>query len=593
MLGLDSIDPRTATATWLHLFNEALAEKDVDKVTELFTDDSYWRDILSFSWTLQWVHGRKDMACRMLGDINDIKPRNFQVAGSNTEPMRLERIGRDVIEAFFTFHTEYGFGKGVVRLVADRSSPIGVCAWTILTTLHCLNGDEPLPVGVRKSRSALTASFENGDPDVLVIGGGHAGVMVAAQLGEMGVATLVVDRHPRIGDNWRRRYDCLRLHTKTDVVHFPLMPFPDAFPTYLPKDKLANWFEHYVEALDINYWVNTEFLSGCYDQHAGRWDVALRVGGFERHLRPRHLIQATGADAGTPNRPKLPGLDTFAGPVLHTSEFHTGKDFAGERVLVVGVGTSAHDVAHDMHRHGARVTMVQRGSITVINLDSANIPFGDFTRGRPLDECDLLAALDFTHPLLIQLCVNLTRATNELDRELLERLAAIGMEIDCGEDETGYVMKLHRYRGGYYINVGGSELIADRTVGLLQYAQIEQFVPAGVRLRDGTRLEFDAVILATGYVNQKANVAQFFGPEVAARVGAIIGLDDQGEYANTFRPTAQRALWFSGGGFASCRPYSRYLAVQVKAALNGVHPLYRKAPARQALAQGGVGASPA
>jgi cation diffusion facilitator CzcD-associated flavoprotein CzcO len=596
MINRNPIEPATAVAAWLSAFNEALAEQDADAVTQLFTEDCYWRDIVAFSWDVQWAHGRKDVAQVMLGDIADIKPRDFHVCESNTAPIRIERVGRDVIEAFHAFDTNYGGGKGIVRLVADDSSPIGVRAWTILTTLHNLTGDEPTPTGVRKpgigfdrtsttqtwaQRRAEVVAFENRDPDVLVVGGGHSGVMVAAQLVEMGVDTLVVDRHPRVGDNWRRRYDFLALHTKTDVVHFPFMPFPDTFPEYLPKDKLANWFEHYIEALNIPYWASTEFISGRYDYDTERWDVTLRVGDSEKCLRPRHIVEATGADAGAPNRPNLPGLDSFIGPVLHTSEFRTGKDFADKRVLVVGVGTSAHDVAYDMNRHGAKVTMVQRGSTTVINLDSANIPFAQFTSGRPLEECDLLSAQDFTSPLLIELCVSLTKKTNELDGGLLARLRAVGMRIDSGEDETGYVMKLHRYRGGYYINVGCSELVASREISLLQYEQIAGFVPSGLELRDGTRVELDAIILGTGYVNQQVNVARHFGPAVAERVGGIIGLDDKGEYANTFRPTAQRSLWFSGGGFASCRPYSRYLAVQIKAALNGIHPLYRKEQPRE------------
>jgi uncharacterized UPF0146 family protein len=550
MARTNSIDPDIAVAAWLGAFNEALAAGDTEAVTQLFTEDCYWRDIVAFSWDVGWVQGRNDVARVMLRDIADIEPGNFTVSENNTAPIHAGRVGRDVIEAFHTFRTKHGFGKGIVRLVADDSSPIGVRAWTILTTLHSLNDDEPAPAGVRKpgigfdrntttqtwaQRRTEIAAFEDREPEVLVVGGGHSGVMVAAQLGEMGVDTLVVDIHPRVGDNWRRRYDFLALHTMTDVVHFPFMPFPSTFPEYLPKDKLANWFEHYVEALDISYWSRTEFVSAQYDYDAERWDATLRVGDSERHLRPGHIVQATGADAGAPNRPKLPGLDNFLGPVLHTSEYRTGKEFADKRVLVVGVGTSAHDVAHDMHRHGAQVTMVQRGSTTVINLESANIPFAEFTSGRPLEECDLLSAQDFTYPLLVQLCVNLTKKTNELDGGLLARLRAVGMQIDSGEDETGYVMKLHRYRGGYYINVGCSELVANREIGLLQYEQIAEFTPSGLKLRDGARVELDAIILATGYVNQQANVARFFGPAVAARVGGIIGLDDNGEYANTFR----------------------------------------------------------
>lgn len=584
------MDAAAVVARWLGVFNEALAARDAAAVAGLFTDDCYWRDIVALSWDVGWVHGRREVAEVMLVDIADVAPQDFAVSGSNSAPVRVERLGREVIEVFHSFSTKYGLGKGVLRLVADESSPLGVSAWTMLTTLYCLNGDEPAPAGVRPAgigfdRTATTETwaqrrahryaFADRDPDVLVVGGGHSGVMVAAQLGQIGVDTLVIDRHPRVGDNWRRRYDFLALHNQTDVVHFPVLAFPDVFPEYLPKDRLAAWFEHYVEVLDIPFWTSTEFVSARYDEAEQRWQVTVRVDGAERQLRPRHIVQATGADAGTPNRPALPGLDDFTGPVLHTSQFRAGTDFTGQRVLIVGVGTSAHDVAYDMHRHGANVTMVQRDSTTIINIDSANLPFAEYSNGRPIEEADLLSALDFTNPLLIQLCVNLTKKTNELDGELLQQLRAVGMQIDSGEDETGYVMKLHRYRGGYYINVGASELIANRDVALMQYDDIDTFVASGIKLNDGTLIDFDAVILATGYLNQQANVAQYFGPEVAAKIGGIIGLDERGEYANTFRPTAQRALWFSGGGFASCRPYSRYLAIQIKAALNGTNPHYR------------------
>ncbi|MBB5167546.1 NAD(P)/FAD-dependent oxidoreductase [Mycobacterium sp. AZCC_0083] len=590
MVGMRSVEPSTVVARWLGVFNEALAAQDVQAVAALFTQDCYWRDIVALSWDVGWVHGRTEVAEVMLSDVADIDPKNFTVSGNNSAPVRVERLGREVIEAFHTFSTEYGLGKGVVRLVADDSSPVGVSAWTMLTTLSCLHGDQPAPAGVRPAgigfdrtattqtwaqRRAQRFAFADRDPDVLVVGGGHSGVMVAAELGQMGVDTLVIDRHPRVGDNWRRRYDFLALHNKTDVVHFPVLPFPDVFPEYLPKDRLAAWFEHYVEALDIPFWTSTEFVSARYDDHDRRWAVTVRVDGAEKQLRPRHIVQATGADAGTPNRPALPGLDSFTGPVLHTSQFRTGTDFTGQRVLIIGVGTSAHDVAYDMHRHGAEVTMAQRDSTTIVNLDSANIPFAEYSNGRPIEECDLLSAQDFTNPLLIQLCMNLTKKTNELDGELLQQLRAAGMQIDSGEDETGYVMKLHRYRGGYYINVGASELIANHHIGLMQYDDIDTFVPSGLKLHDGTLIDFDAVILATGYLNQQANVANYFGPDTAAKIGGIIGLDERGEYANTFRPTAQRALWFSGGGFASCRPYSRHLAIQIKAALNGTHPHYR------------------
>ena len=88
----------------------------------------------------------------------------------------------------------------------------------------------------------------------------------------MQVDTLIVDREARIGDNWRKRYHALTLHNQVQVNHLPYMPFPPNWPTYIPKDKLANWFEAYVESMELNFWTGTEFEGGSYDEKAAALD---------------------------------------------------------------------------------------------------------------------------------------------------------------------------------------------------------------------------------------------------------------------------------------------------------------------------------
>ena len=99
---------------------------------------------------------------------------------------------------------------------------------------------------------------------------------IEARLHQLGIDTLIVDRHPRIGDNWRTRYHSLTLHNEVFVNHLPYLPFPPTFPVYIPKDKLANWFESYVEALELNFWTGTELIGGSYDEKRGEWCVTLR-----------------------------------------------------------------------------------------------------------------------------------------------------------------------------------------------------------------------------------------------------------------------------------------------------------------------------
>ena len=133
---------------------------------------------------------------------------------------------------------------------------------------------------------------------MLVIGGGQSGLCIAARLKQLNVDTLIVDREERIGDNWRKRYHALTLHNQVQVNHLPYMLFPPNWPTYIPKDKLANWFESYVDGMELNFWTGTEFEGGTYDETEGRWTVTLapqrREAGHAsapcraRHRRQRH-----------------------------------------------------------------------------------------------------------------------------------------------------------------------------------------------------------------------------------------------------------------------------------------------------------------
>ena len=160
---------------------------------------------------------------------------------------------------------------------------------------------------------------------MLVVGGGQAGLSTAARLTQLGVDTLIVDREPRIGDNWRNRYHALVLHNQVHVNHLPYMQFPPNWPTYIPKDKIAGWFEAYVESMELNYWTATEFEGGSYGEKTGRWSVVLRrADRTKREMHPRHVVMATGV-SGIPSLPDIPTLRNFTGTLLHSSQYHDSE----------------------------------------------------------------------------------------------------------------------------------------------------------------------------------------------------------------------------------------------------------------------------
>ncbi len=564
---------------WLARFDAALQARDAKAAAELFLDDGLWRDVLAFTWNLQTQYGREQIEATLRDTLARTKPANFHIPASRTPPRWVSRAGRDCIEVIFEFETAFGPCHGTLRLVPESGA---LRAWTVVTNLQELRGHEEW----KNARAAISdtrtfggenwldrltkqRAYEDRDPAVIVVGGGQAGLSIAARLQALGVDTLIVDRHERIGDNWRKRYHSLTLHNEVFVNHLPYIPFPPSFPVYIPKDKLANWFESYVESLELNFWTGTALESGSYDAAQKRWNVTLkRSDGSMRVMHPRHLIFATGVSS-IPYFPKLPGLEDFKGTVVHSGSFANAENWRGKKALVLGSGTSGHDVAQELQANGADVTLIQRSPTYVVSLKEAQSVYAIYQEGIPFEDCDLLAT-SMPYPVLQRSYQISTAKGREVDKTILDRLAAKGFKLTFGEDETGFQMMYLRRGGGYYFNVGCSDLIADGKVGLLQFADIERFVADGAKLGDGTTTKADLLVLATGYKNQQDTVRAYLGDSIADSIGPVWGFDEGGELNNMWKRTAQPGLWFTAGSLAQCRIFSRYLAIQIKALEEGL-----------------------
>jgi len=584
---LQGAEIATTVEDWLMRFEQALRSRDGDSLEALFHADSYWRDVLALTWHIGTVNGASTIGRELNARADRAQPRNFKIDEDRTPPRRVTRVGTEAIEAIFRFETAEGRGSGVLRLTPDAANGGTLKAWTLLTALEEIKGHEE-----RLGRSRMqgkvysrdfrgpnwldvrnaAAAYAGHDPTVLVVGGGHAGLSAAARLGQLEIDTLVVDRGQRIGDNWRKRYHALVLHNQVHVNHLPYMRFPPSWPAYIPKDKLAAWFEAYVEAMEINYWPATEFEGGTYDEKAQRWTVALRrADGTSRELHPRHVVLATGV-SGIANIPDIPTLRNFTGTILHSSQYGDGDAWKGKKALVIGTGNSGHDIAQDLHASGANVTLVQRSSTLIVNVEpSAQLPYALYDEGPPLEDCDLIT-MSMPLPLAKKSHIALTEQARELDKKLLDGLTRVGFRLDFGDDGTGWQFKYLTRGGGYYFNVGCSDLIVKGEIGLVQFSDIEGFVPEGARMRGGKTLAADLIVLATGYKGQEYLISKLFGADVAARVGPIWGFGKEQELRNMFTRTPQPGLWFIAGSFAQCRIYSKHLGLQIKACELGLIP---------------------
>lgn len=583
--------PSKQAAAWLGSFAKALEAGDGAAASNLFVDDCYWRDLLTFTWNITTMEGRGAIAGMLEATLATTKPAAWQLTGEATSD-------EGTIEAWFSFETADASGQGVMRLRDGRCR-------TLFTAMTDLKGFEERkgparPLGVRhkadpdretwsEARARETRDLGAGEqPYCLVIGGGQGGIMLGARLRQLGVPTIVIEKNARPGDSWRNRYRSLVLHDPVWYDHLPYIPFPENWPVFTPKDKMGDWLEMYTRVMELNYWVATKCLSASYDEAEKVWTVVVDRVGRHITLKPKHIVFATGA-YGPPRRIDLPGADQFKGELLHSSQYSSGEKFRGRRVAVIGAASSGHDVSVDLWESGAEVTMIQRAPTTVVKSDTLmEVGFEIFSenalaRGISTEKADMIVA-STPFALVPKGQRALYEVIKARDAAFYDRLRAAGFAIDFGDDETGLLMKAYRTGSGFYIDVGASDLIIDGEIGVRSGVAIKSLTPTGILFEDGSELAADAIIACTGYQSMNETVAAIVSREVADKVGPCWGLGSgvkgdpgpwQGELRNMWKPTAQEALWFHGGNLALSRFYSKYVALQIKARMEGIAtPVY-------------------
>jgi cation diffusion facilitator CzcD-associated flavoprotein CzcO len=387
----------------------------------------------------------------------------------------------------------------------------------------------------------------------------------------LGVECLLIDQNERIGDNWRKRYHQLVLHDPVWYDHMPYLQFPATWPVFTPKDKIGDFFEAYATLLELNVWMRTELVDTKYDEVKRVWNITVdrkkADGTTERRtLHPRHLVQATG-HSGKKNHPTLKGAENFQGHRLcHSSEFPGAREDAkGKKAIVVGSCNSAHDIAQDFLEKGYDVTIVQRSTTHVVSSQAiTDIALkGLFEEGGPpTDDADLLMYGTPTS-VLKALQVQVGELQAKHDEKMLAGLAKAGFKVDAGPDGAALIMKYFQRGGGYYIDVGASQLIADGKIKVKQGQEIDEVLPHGIRFADGVELEADEIVLATGYQNMRTQTRIMFGDAVADKVADVWGLNEEGEMRTIWQRSGHPGFWFHGGNLALCRYYSKLLALQI------------------------------
>lgn len=584
----DAADPNRRVSNWLSRFNSATGAGGPEAVSRLFAERCFWRDILSLTWNIKTAEGRQDIAAMLGATLPHSGLGKFEPAGD-----AWEADGRT--ESFVRFETSVSRGIGHLRLD-------GAHAETLLTVMDELKGHEESkgptrPTGIvhgavagRKSwleeRNEECGGFgRDRQPYAVIVGGGQAGIALAARLRQLSVPAVVLERNARPGDSWRNRYRTLVLHDPVWYDHLPYLPFPEHWPVFTPKDKMGDWLESYARAMELCYWGSATCMRAEYDESASEWIVSADRSGSPLTLRPKQLVLCTGA-YGPPRIPNVPGLEAFEGCAIHSSAYQDGRHWRGKRCAVIGSNTSAHDICADLWESGAEsVTMVQRSPSTVASSNAVmEVVFSDLYSERALrngittEKADLMfASLPFA--LLEERMASVAKRMEELDQDLLARLGTAGFLLDNGVDGTGLIMKAFRTGSGYYIDVGCSELIADGRIGLRAGVEPKRFAGGTLELTDGSAIPADLVVFATGYHTMQRTIAELVSEDVAERVGHCWGYGSgtpgdpgpwEGEMRNLWKPTAQEGLWLHGGNLHLSRFFSKFVALQIKARMEGL-----------------------
>jgi putative flavoprotein involved in K+ transport len=596
---MSSSTPSQRATAWLQDFGAALATGQPAQASALFDTDSYWRDLVAFTWNIRTQEGPAAIADMLAARAADTAASNFTLEGEATE-------ADGVVDAWFTFETRVARGRGHLRL---KATPAGDRAWTLLTTMTELKGFEekkgPRRIagaehGVHKHRKSWAElrqeeqarlGYEE-QPYVVIIGGGQGGIMLAARLRRLGVPAIVVEKNERPGDSWRKRYKSLCLHDPVWYDHLPYLPFPDDWPVFAPKDKIGDWLEMYTRVMEISYWGSTTAKKARFDEARGEWEVVVDRAGQEVVLRPKQLVFALGV-SGYPNLPKIEGAETFLGEQHHSSK-HPGPDACkGKKVVVLGSNNSAHDICAALWENDVDVTMIQRSSTHIAPSQSLmELALGGLyseqavASGIDHHKADLIFA-SVPYKIMHTFHIPVYEEMKKRDADLYSRLEKAGFMLDFGDDGSGLFMKYLRRGSGYYIDVGASELVANGSVKLRSGVNIARIKPTSVVLSDGTELEADVIVYATGYGSMNHWLADLVSPEVADRVGKVWGLGSsttkdpgpwEGELRNMWKPTNQPQLWIHGGNLHQSRHYSQFLSLQLKARYEGLDtPVYGQA----------------
>jgi cation diffusion facilitator CzcD-associated flavoprotein CzcO len=344
------------------------------------------------------------------------------------------------------------------------------------------------------------------DADTIVIGAGPAGLACAATMSQLGLKVAILEKSDVVASVWRRHYERLHLHTDRGHSGLPGMAMPRSYPRYPSRAQVVEYLENYAAHFDLRPRFNSAVRTVRRD--GATWRVETEQRSF---VAPMVVIATGWADF--PHRPTWPGSNAYKGSVIHSTEYNNPAAFAAKRVLVVGFGNSAGEIALDLAQAHVDVTLAVRGPVQILPRELLGLPILTWA----IAEARLPARVaDFINAPAIRLAVGSVK-------HLGLKIASKGPRRMIEED-----------RRVPLLDVGTLARIRDGTIKVR--SGIDRLTSDGVVFSDTPAEAFDGIILATG-----------FSPDLRRLLPEAKGvLDRHGMPLATGRATLEPGLFFCG-----------------------------------------------
>ncbi|EME84662.1 uncharacterized protein MYCFIDRAFT_187580 [Pseudocercospora fijiensis CIRAD86] len=551
---------------------KSIANSAIESLNSLEEDDlaadATWRDLLSLTDTFRTFSS----ATSVLQTLSELRERKkcSPFRSSATEPRIVNIPKSSWIDIDFEFEIRddglTGECSGVVSVIADAAGRFKI--WTLRTWLERYAGhgdpDRSPSVDGSTQLNGRNGACHKQIFDVIVVGGGQAGLGVAGRLRALGIDYILFDDRPSIGDSWAHRYDSLKFHTIREYGNLPFgRTWNESDPRELPKDRIASGFKEWSEKHAINARANTLVEHARWDQNSRTWTVRTSRASDRSQLdewQAKYLILCMGVGHKVPVSPdwaiaskvKASG---YKGTIIHSADYHNVRDFSGRRGIVVGTANTAHDVAEDMANAGMDVTMCQRNSTFVfpqawlVAAESRDYNMQKMTEVADREQV--------TMPTKVSREIVNRTVHDRIDRnpELFDGLERAGFKVDRYGDLFTH---LYIRYGGHYVDIGASERIIKGEIKV-KTTPIRGLSADGLVFEDESQLKADLIVLATGYNHD-------FRKDAAE----VIGRDSADQMDHFWKPDGEDPnLFYHGAEARLARFFSRFVALQIQKELLG------------------------